>query len=55
MAKPIELHSVIHRHDRRIHHLRHRMQQHRGDLRNGLWVNDLVQAVQPDCLLHLAA
>jgi GDP-4-dehydro-6-deoxy-D-mannose reductase len=31
------------------------MQLHRGDLRNGLWVNDLIQSVQPDYLLHLAA
>jgi GDP-4-dehydro-6-deoxy-D-mannose reductase len=31
------------------------MQLHRGDLRNGLWVNDLIQSVQPDYLMHLAA
>ncbi len=53
--EPIEVHCVVHRHDRRIHHLRHRMQLHRGDLRNGLWVNDLVQNVQPDYVMHLAA
>ncbi len=51
----IELHGVVHRHDRRIYHLRHRLQLHRGDLRNGLWVNDLIQLVKPDYLLHLAA
>lgn len=51
----IDVHCVVHRHDRRIHHLRHQMQLHRGDLRNGLWVNDLIQSVQPDYLLHLAA
>jgi GDP-4-dehydro-6-deoxy-D-mannose reductase len=51
----LEVHCVVHRHDRRIHHLRHKMQLHRGDLRNGLWVNDMVQSVQPDYLLHLAA
>jgi GDP-4-dehydro-6-deoxy-D-mannose reductase len=55
VENPIELHCVVHRHDRRIHHLRHQMQLHRGDLRNGLWVNDLIQLVQPDYLLHLAA
>lgn len=51
----VELHGVVHRHDRRIYHLRHRMQLHRGDLRNGLWVNDLIQLVKPDYVLHLAA
>ncbi|MCC6457444.1 MAG: GDP-mannose 4,6-dehydratase [Caldilineaceae bacterium] len=54
-GEAIELHCVVHRHDRRIHHLRHLMQLHRGDLRNGLWVNDLIENVQPDYLLHLAA
>ncbi len=52
---PIELHGVIHRHDRRIYHLRHRMQLHRGDLRSGVWVNDLIELVRPDYVLHLAA
>ena len=52
---PLEVHCIIHRHDRRIHHLRHEMQLHRGDLRNGLWVNDVVQSVQPDFVMHLAA
>lgn len=51
----IEVHCVVHRHDRRIHHLRHRMTLHRGDLRNGLWVSDLIESLQPECLLHLAA
>lgn len=50
-----EVHGVIHRHDRRIQHLRARLHLHRGDLRNALWVNDLAQAVQPDVTLHLAA
>ncbi len=50
-----EVHGVIHRHDRRIRHLRSHLQLHRGDLRNGLWVNDLVQAVQPHIVMHLAA
>ncbi len=51
----VELHGVIHRHDRRIQHLLGRLHLHRGDLRNALWVSELVQAVQPDALLHLAA
>jgi GDP-4-dehydro-6-deoxy-D-mannose reductase len=51
----IELHGVIHRHERRIQHLRNQLTLHRGDLRNALWVSDLIQTVQPDCLLHLAA
>jgi GDP-4-dehydro-6-deoxy-D-mannose reductase len=52
---PLEVHCVVHRHDRRIHHLRHQMHLHRGDLRNGLWVHELVQSVQPDFTMHLAA
>ena len=51
----VEIHGVIHRHDRRIAHLRHRLHLHRGDLRNALWVSELVQQVQPDCVMHLAA
>ncbi len=51
----IELHGVIHRHERRIQHLRNQLTLHRGDLRNALWVSDLIQTVQPDCMLHLAA
>jgi GDP-4-dehydro-6-deoxy-D-mannose reductase len=51
----IEVHGVTHRNEERILHLRGRMQLHRGDLRNGLWVNDLVQSVQPSYVLHLAA
>lgn len=50
-----EVHGVIHRHDRRIQHLRGRLQLHRGDLRNGLWLSELIQAVQPDICFHLAA
>ncbi len=52
---PIELHGVIHRHDTRIHHLTDRLTLHRGDLRNALWVNDLIEQVQPDITMHLAA
>lgn len=52
---PPEVYGVIHRHDRRIQHLRNRLQLHRGDLRNALWVSDLVQNIQPDLVLHLAA
>lgn len=51
----LELHGVIHRHDRRIQHLQAHVQLHRGDLRNALWVSELIQAVQPDAVLHLAA
>lgn len=54
-ATDVEIHGVIHRHDRRIAHLRHRLHLHRGDLRNALWVNELIQQVQPDCVMHLAA
>ena len=51
----IELHGIVHRHDRRIQHLLTRITLHRGDLRNALWVSDVVQEVQPDITLHLAA
>jgi GDP-4-dehydro-6-deoxy-D-mannose reductase len=51
----VELHGIVHRHERRIYHLRHRIQLHRGDLRNGLWVHDLIQLIKPDYVLHLAA
>ncbi|MEZ4867576.1 MAG: GDP-mannose 4,6-dehydratase [Caldilineaceae bacterium] len=51
----VEVHGVVHRHERRIHHLRQQLQLHRGDLRNALWINELVQSVRPDCVLHLAA
>lgn len=51
----VELHGVVHRHDRRIVHLANRLSLHRGDLRNALWVSELVEQVQPDYALHLAA
>ncbi len=51
----IELHGVIHRHDWRIQRLQSQLHLHRGDLRNGLWVDELVQNVQPDYVMHLAA
>lgn len=51
----IELHGVIHRHERRIQHLQGKLQLHRGDLRNALWISELIQAVQPELTLHLAA
>lgn len=54
-ASETEIHGVIHRHDRRIQHLRGHLHLHRGDLRNALWVSELVQTVQPDYVLHLAA
>lgn len=49
------VHGIIHRQDRRIQHLRGKVTLHRGDLRDGLWVSDLLQTVKPDRLLHLAA
>jgi GDP-4-dehydro-6-deoxy-D-mannose reductase len=51
----VELHGIVHRHDRRIHHLLDRISLHRGDLRNALWVSDVVQEIQPDIAMHLAA
>lgn len=51
----LELHGVIHRHDWRIRAVRSQLHLHRGDLRNPSWVDELVQQVQPDYLLHLAA
>jgi GDP-4-dehydro-6-deoxy-D-mannose reductase len=53
--RDIEIHGVIHRHDRRIQHLRKHLHLHRGDLRNALWVSELVQNIQPDLVIHLAA
>ena len=50
-----EIHGVVHRHDWRIQHLRKRLHLHRGDLRNALWVNEMVRETQPDYVLHLAA
>ena len=54
-ARPLDVHGVIHRHEHRIQHLREQLTLHRGDLRNALWVSELIQSVQPDMLLHLAA
>ena len=51
----VEVHGVIHRHDHRIQHLHDHLHLHRGDLRNALWVNELIAEVQPDCAFHLAA
>jgi GDP-4-dehydro-6-deoxy-D-mannose reductase len=51
----VELHGIVHRHDRRIQHLLPHITVHRGDLRNALWVSDVVQTVAPDIALHLAA
>lgn len=50
-----EVHGVVHRHDWRIQRLRKRLHLHRGDLRNALWVDELVRNVQPDVVMHLAA
>jgi len=51
----VEVHGVVHRHDRRIQHLVSQLHLHRGDLRNALWVSELIQTIQPDVMLHLAA
>ena len=51
----VEVHGVIHRHDHRIQHLCDQIRLHRGDLRNALWVSELVDSVQPDYTFHLAA
>lgn len=51
----VELHGVIHRHEHRIQHLAHRLHLHQGDLRNALWVSELIQQIQPEMTLHLAA
>ncbi len=46
-VEAFELHGVIHRHDRRIQNLRKEINLHRGDLRNALWVSELIQEVRP--------
>ena len=51
----VELHGLIHRNDRRIAHLRPALTLHQGDLRNALWVTEVVQTVRPAITLHLAA
>ncbi len=51
----VEVHGIVHRHDRRIQHLLGQVTLHRGDLRNALWVSDVVAEVQPEVALHLAA
>lgn len=51
----VEIHGVIHRHDWRIRAVRGQLQLHKGDLRNSSWVDEMIQQVQPDLLLHLAA
>ena len=51
----VEIHGVIHRHDWRIRAMRGQLQLHKGDLRNPSWVDEMIQQVQPDVLLHLAA
>ncbi|MCB0062725.1 MAG: GDP-mannose 4,6-dehydratase [Caldilineaceae bacterium] len=51
----LEIHGVIHRHERRIQHLQGKIALHRGDLRNALWVSELIQEVQPEMTMHLAA
>jgi len=56
LAEPdVEIHGVVHRHDWRIRAVRGQLQLHKGDLRNPSWVDEMIQDVQPDFLLHLAA
>ncbi len=50
-----EVHGIVHRHDWRILDLRQQLTLWRGDLRNPVWVSEVLQQVQPDFLLHLAA
>lgn len=54
-AEPVEVHGVLHRQDRRIHHLIDKLTLHRGDLRNAIWVDEVIEQVHPDVVLHLAA
>ena len=55
----LTVHGIIHRHDWRIQHLSHhlgtRLHLHRGDLRNAVWVNEFIETLRPDLILHLAA
>jgi GDP-4-dehydro-6-deoxy-D-mannose reductase len=51
----LAVHGIIHRHDRRIRHLQDQITLHRGDLRNAVWVDEVIRQIQPDYLLHLAA
>ena len=51
----VEVHGIVHRHQWRIRHRLEQLHLHRGDLRNPLWVSEVVQEVQPDRTFHLAA
>ena len=51
----VEVHGILHRHQWRIRHRLEQLHLHRGDLRNPLWVSEVVQEVQPDRTFHLAA
>ena len=51
----IEVHGIIHRHEWRLQAIRSRLQLHRGDMRNALWVDELIQNVRPQGAFHLAA
>lgn len=50
-----EVHGIVHRHDWRILHLRDQLTLWRGDLRNPVWVSELIERIRPDYILHLAA
>jgi GDP-4-dehydro-6-deoxy-D-mannose reductase len=51
----VTVHGIVHRHDRRIRDIQDQIHLHRGDLRNAVWVDEVVRQVAPDVLLHLAA
>ena len=51
----VEVHGILHRHQWRIRHRLEQLHLHRGDLRNPLWVSEVIQEVQPDRTFHLAA
>jgi len=51
----LELHGIVHRADSRIQEVRSRLHLHKGDLRNSSWVEQVVEAVKPQYVFHLAA
>lgn len=50
-----EIHGTVHRADLRIRHLQDSLHLHRGDLRNASWIEQVVKAIRPDLVFHLAA
>ena len=51
----LELHGIVHRADSLIQEVRSRLHLHKGDLRNSSWVEQVVEAVKPQYVFHLAA